>query len=33
MTFGSGIFRLSENTKFVVFNEKIVTGGETPPLP
>ena len=24
---------LSENAKFVIFNEKIVAGGETPPLP
>jgi hypothetical protein len=26
---GSGDFRLSENAKFVIFNEKIVTGGDT----
>jgi hypothetical protein len=25
--------RLSENSKIVVFNDWIVTGGETPPLP
>ena len=26
-------FRLSENSKIVVFNDRIVTGGGTPPLP
>jgi hypothetical protein len=26
---GSGIFRLSENSKFIVFNERIVAGGGT----
>jgi len=31
-TIGSGKFRLSENAKFVIFNEKIATGGGKPPV-
>jgi len=30
---GSGEYRLSENSKFIIFNERIVAGGGTPPLP